>query len=458
MRRPENGTVAFFGSFNSTNFGNECTLKAVIFHFRKTYPGTKFICITDGHKSAARSEDIEAVPVSPELLEAWKARTPLGRLVRRAVIGLPAEIYRFISGIMALRRARMLIVPGTGLLTDAFGLTGCGPYALFRWAIIARLCGCKLVFLSVGAGPLYSRLGRFFVKSALSLAAFRSYRDISSRQYLTSIGFEAERDPIYPDLAFSLPAPASPPADDRPSEVGLGVMAYLGNYSAAHPIASTDRDYWDNLARFSKWLIAEGYNVRPFIGDMVDAPARERFSRSLHEDVQPHRDGAIIDEPVTSFESLMPAIAATDVVVATRFHNILLSILSGKPVIAISFHHKCASLMASVGLSAYCLDTHGLDADALIRTFQLLIVNSKEVKAQIAQKVLEFRRELDDQYEKAFGTPADAPLKPKDIEPLVTAVGRPRPRAAGTPRSQVADHRSGAGTASDDTATALPRS
>lgn len=427
MRRPETGTVAFFGSFNSTNFGNECTLKAVIFHFRKKHPGTKFVCITDGHKNAARAEDIEAIPISPELFEAWKAKTPLGGLVRKAIIGLPTEVYRYISGIMALRRARMLIVPGTGLLTDAFGLVGGGPYGLLRWAIIARLCGCKLVFLSVGAGPIYSRSGRFFVKLALSLAAFRSYRDASSRQFLINIGFKAERDPIYPDLAFSLPAPVSQPAGNRAPEVGLGVMTYLGNYSAAHPSASTDREYWDNLTRFTRWLIAKGYDVRPFIGDMVDAPARDRFIQALNEDAQLPGDGAIIDEPVTSFESLMPAIAASDVVVATRFHNVLLSILSGKPVIAISFHHKCASLMASVGLSAYCLDTHGLDADALIRTFELLIVNSKAVKAQIAQKVLEFRRELDDQYERAFGMPADAPSKPKDIEPLVSAVLRPRP-------------------------------
>lgn len=424
MRDPEIGTVAFFGSFNSTNFGNECTLKAVISHFRRNCPGTKFICITDGHKAATKAEDIQAIPVSPEIFGAWKARTSLGRLLRRAVIGLPTEIYRCFAGIMVLRRARMLIVPGTGLLTDAFGLTGCGPYGLFRWALIAKLCGCKVLFLSVGAGPLYSRLGRLFVRSALSLADFRSYRDVSSLQYLMNIGFKADRDPIYPDLAFSLPAPASEPAADQPQEVGLGVMSYLGHYSASHPSASTDRDYWDNLARFTRRLIAEGYNVRPFIGDLVDAPARDRFIRMLDEDPGPRRDGAIIDEPVTSFESLMPAIAATDVVVATRFHNILLSILSGKPVIAISFHHKCASLMASVGLSAYCLDTHGLDADALIRTFELLIVNSKDIKAQIAQRVLEFRQQLDDQYERAFGMPAAARAKPKEIEPLEMRASR----------------------------------
>jgi polysaccharide pyruvyl transferase WcaK-like protein len=71
----------------------------------------------------------------------------------------------------------MLVVPGTGLLTDAYGLLSWGPYNMFKWSLAAKLRCCKLVFVSVGAGPIYSALGRWLVKSALSLADFRSYRD-----------------------------------------------------------------------------------------------------------------------------------------------------------------------------------------------------------------------------------------------------------------------------------------
>ncbi|MGO4172575.1 polysaccharide pyruvyl transferase family protein [Bosea sp. TAF32] len=408
MRRNGPGTIAFFGHFNSTNFGNECSLQAALYNLRRLYPGSKFICITDDHENAAKADDVEAVPVNQELFKFWVAKTSLGRLVRRAVLGFPAELWRCISAIMVLRRAQMLIVPGTGLLTDVFGLGGCGPYGLFRWALIAKLCGCRLLFLSVGVGPLYRRLGRFFAKSALSLADFRSYREISSREYLASIGFKAGCDPVYPDLAFSLPIPALPSEGNKAHEIGLGVMSYAGNYSVPNPSASTDQDYWDKLVRFSRWLISQGYNVRPLIGDTVDVSARDRFIQLLGEGAQAQDDDAIIDEPVTSVESLLSALTVSDFVVATRFHNVLLALLGGKPVIAISFHHKCASLMAAMGMSAYCLDIHALDSDALIQTFELLTADASDVKAQIAQKVLEFRDELDDQYRRAFGVAADA--------------------------------------------------
>ena len=98
----------------------------------------------------------------------------------------------------------MLIVPGTGLLTDAYGLFGWGPYSLFKWSLLAKACRCKLLFVSVGAGPIYGALGRWFVKSALSLADFRSYRDDSTKQYLKSIGFHSDNDRVCPDLVFSL--------------------------------------------------------------------------------------------------------------------------------------------------------------------------------------------------------------------------------------------------------------
>ena len=99
----------------------------------------------------------------------------------------------------------MLIIPGTGLLTDAYGLSGWGPYNLFKWSLIAKLRGCEVLFVSVGAGPIYSTLGRYFVKSALSMADFRSYRDDASMAYLKRIGFRTNGDRVYPDLVFSLP-------------------------------------------------------------------------------------------------------------------------------------------------------------------------------------------------------------------------------------------------------------
>ena len=94
----------------------------------------------------------------------------------------------------------------------------------------------------------------------------------------------------------------------------------------------------------------------------------------------------------------MSQIAATDAVVATRFHNIILSLLCEKPVISISFHHKCDSLMAAMGLSDYCLNSGGLEPGKLIETFCRLELNADALKTLIKEKNNGFRDALDEQY------------------------------------------------------------
>ena len=98
--------------------------------------------------------------------------------------------------------------------------------------MIAKLCGCKLLFVSVGAGPIYGRLSRWFVKKALASADFRSYRDNSTLQYLEKCDLLTGKDQVYPDLAFSLPEAfirRGVNIKTRPV-IGLGLMQEAGRY------------------------------------------------------------------------------------------------------------------------------------------------------------------------------------------------------------------------------------
>src|SRR5215831_1483026 len=184
--------IAFFGHFDSTNFGNECTFQAFLYHLRCFQPDTGVICISTGPDATIARYHIEAIPVCEKwFVRSWAPRNPLIRALRKLCVGLPNEVYGWIKGLIRLRHTQMLIIPGTGLLTDAGGLLNWGPYNLFKWSLIAKACRCKLLLVSVGAGPISGTLGRWFVRSILSLADFRSYRDNSTRKYLEGVGFHA---------------------------------------------------------------------------------------------------------------------------------------------------------------------------------------------------------------------------------------------------------------------------
>ncbi len=407
MHEKKRVRIAFLGHFDSSNFGNECTLQAILHHLHCHQPDADVTCITTGPEAASATHQIEAIPISPNLFaKSWLPQNPLLRWVRSILIGIPSETFRWIIGCRELRHIDALIISGTGLLTDAFSLRGWGPYNVFKWSLIAKSCGCKLLFVSVGAGPVYTALGRWLIRSALSLADFRSYRDASTLQYLRGIGFSAENDRVYPDLAFSLPeAVVTPPhatEQEHRTVIGLGLMDYAGRYSDANPNNNIYRSYLETFADVVTWLQAQGNDIRLLIGDIWDLPTTRELMELLRTRFPEPDERHIINEPIASVKDLLSQIASADIIVATRFHNVLLALLCEKPAISISFHPKCASLMSAMGLSAYCLDIKALNADQLIERICVAKKNAPELKLLIRKKNAEFRQDLDEQYALIF--------------------------------------------------------
>ena len=399
--------VSFFGHFGSLNPGNESSLLTILTRLRSLSPENEFLCICTNPRAVVARYGIDAIPITTRSTRIWDRDVPLARRVPRAFVGAGAELRQYARAFWKLKGSDMLIVPGTGLVNDAYGLSDWGPYSVFKWVLMAKLRRCKVLFVSVGAGPVDRTAGRVFVKAALSLADYRSYRDDASRDYLREIGFRAKRDPVYPDLVFSLPEEFLSRDEMRSSGtrrvVGLGLMLYAGKYSAANPRSETYTAYLESLAVFATWLLEHDYDIRLLLGD-ADTMAIDDFRSVLKARLRSYDETRVIAEPITSVEDLVGELAACDVVVATRFHNVLLSLLLHRPVVAISFHHKCSSLMRQMKLPEYIHDIHDMDADRLIGQFQRLEHDRDAVIRTIGDGIDRARAALDEQYDLIFAS------------------------------------------------------
>jgi polysaccharide pyruvyl transferase WcaK-like protein len=397
--------IAFFGHFGTQNTGNESTLLAILSRLRVTFPDSDFCCVCSEPDVVVETYGIDAVPISGRGARLWDRRLPIGRRVATTLAATIEELVDYVRTFRRLRGTTMMIIPGTGLLTDAYGLFEWGPYNLFKWTLLAKARRSRVLFVSVGAGPLYGLPGRMLVRSTLSLADYRSYRDASSAAYLESIGFNADGDPIYPDLAFSLPEPApwAPKSGaTRRRVVGLGLMLYDGKLDAEAPVRDTYDDYLVALAVLVEWLLTRDYDVRLLLGDR-DTPVIDQLRSLLRSRSGTYEEDRVIDEPIASVPQVLAQIGTCDVVVATRFHNVLLALLLNRPVVAISFHHKCASLMDQMGLSEYCQDIRSLSAERLIEQFEAVERDRETIKRAIRLHVEASRRALDEQYDRIFG-------------------------------------------------------
>jgi polysaccharide pyruvyl transferase WcaK-like protein len=409
MVKQKPARISLFGHFGSTNPGNEATLLAVVSRLRVLFPECELSCICASPENVIAALGIQAVPYTVRSTRLWNRQAPLRARMLLAFPGIRDEVREYIRAWTTLKGEDLLIVPGTGVLTDAWGLSGWGPYGLLKWSLAARLRGCRVIFLSVGAGPVNSRLGRLLLKSALSLADYRSYRDIPSREIVISLGLSARNDPIYPDLVFGLSPASTSGATSREGRrpvVGLGLMEYGAKYSVPSPTGDTYPRYLETLAVFVGWLLDHQYDVKLLLGD-ADTIVIDDFKAVLRERFGSYAEERVTDPVNGSVGELLSQLSATDLVVATRFHNVLLSLLLGKPPIAISFHHKVSSLMSEMGLSEYCHDINEMDADALIAQFQALVRNAEKLRPAIARRVAECRLALDDQYQLLFGDLAE---------------------------------------------------
>ena len=182
------------------------------------------------------------------------------------------------------------------------------------------------------------------------------------------------------------------------------MKVYEGKYSAADPRPETYTAYLESLAVFATWLLEHDYDIRLLLGDN-DTMVIEEFRSVLRARLGSYDEERVVEQPIASVQDVLAELSATDVVVATRFHNVLLSLLLNKPVIAISFHHKCSSLMRQMKLSEYCHDIHDMDADRLIEQFRKLEQNREAVKRTIDQGVDDARAALDEQYDLLFASP-----------------------------------------------------
>jgi polysaccharide pyruvyl transferase WcaK-like protein len=408
MTRHKPTKISFFGHFGTTNFGNEATLLAIVSRLRLVFPACELCCICSYPENVVATLGIEAVPHTIRSVRIWNREVLLVKRMRMAFLGLCEEPREYVRAWKTLKGTDIFVIPGTGLITDAFALAGWGPYGVFKWSVMARLRGCKVMFVSVGAGPIRSAPGRFLVKSALTLADYRSYRDVPSKEVLESVGLRTGDDRIYPDLVFGLSPRMTPTAANRQGRtvVGLGLMEYAGTYSVANPRPETYEQYLESLAAFVGWLLENDYDVTLLLGD-ADTWAVDDLSAVLRKRLGSRTAERVTNRPTNSVPELLTQLSATDLVVATRFHNILMGFLLNKPVIAISFHHKCSSLMDVMGLPEYCHDINQMNADTLIEQFQALVENADDVKQKILQRVEAFKLDLDEQYEFLFGAPVD---------------------------------------------------
>jgi polysaccharide pyruvyl transferase WcaK-like protein len=386
--------IVLFGLFGCGNLGNDGSLETMLGFLKRVRPHATIVCVCDEPQVVSRSLDVDAVPIR-------QPSKPIGGRLGRILLQPFRKLREFGRACHHMRRTDVMIIPGTGILDD-FGERPQGmPLKLFTWCLAARLCGTKIAFVCIGAGPIRRRVNRWLMLRAASLAHYRSYRDEISREFMESVGFDTTNDRVYPDIVFKLPAPD---ARERPSTrfphltVGVGVMSYRGWYGYAEGGDRIFGRYIEKLSEFVVHLLDGGYGVRLLTGELGDKRAVDALLAKLRA-ARPEAANRITAEPSYSLGELMEQMSKTEIVVATRFHNIVCALKMGKPTISLGYARKNDVLMAGMGLGDYCQHIEQFSVPVLIEQFDALVQNRDALARKVRMKVSDLGKQLDRQEE-----------------------------------------------------------
>ena len=312
-----------------------------------------------------------------------------------------------------LRKVDVLVIAGGGQLDDEWGGSWEHPYALMKWAVLARVAGSSVVFLSVGACRVESQLTRRFLKMALSSARYRSYRDAESRLLALGVTPRAE-GPVVPDLAFSLPITQCKPGfriEGAPLRVGVSPIAYCHPELWPTKNQIQYQQYITELAAFVSKVLQGGSSVCLFASSSPDDQIFTDIYHLLDPRLDPSARNRLSSIAVNNVRELLELLLSVDLVVASRLHGLLLSFLSGKPALAISYDRKVKCLMDELGQAAYCVDIRSFKSDDLLRLFATLRTNRDAIVPAVAAICRRYDRVLQRQYrvitQFLAGRPAD---------------------------------------------------
>ncbi|MFH9244033.1 polysaccharide pyruvyl transferase family protein [Streptomyces lydicus] len=379
--------VGVFGLLGSGNLGNDGSLEAVLGYLRAEHPEAVVDALCGGPEAVTTRFGIPATRLHwyrGEYRTASRAGAIAGKGLGKIVDAVRTAAW--------VRRHDVVIVPGMGVLEATLPLRPWGfPYALFLLCASGRLLHTRVALVSVGAAKIGSRPTRALVRWSARLAAYRSYRDAPSRDAMRAMGVDTACDEVYPDLAFSLPAPPSPELSGPRGTVCVGVMNFHGGNDDRARAEEIHRRYLDGTIQFVRALIEEGRPVRLLTGDGVDAPVVAAILDAVDSPL-------VTAAEASSLADLMKETAAADTVLAIRYHNLICALKVGTPTLALCYAAKSDALMERMGLGAYCHPAREVDADRLLEQFRALEKRSAELRQTLTERNLAAARQLKHQF------------------------------------------------------------
>jgi len=414
--------IALLTPYGGHNLGDAAIQDALIANIRARLPNVQFSGISLNNDNFVARHGIEAFPLcvssrpfyamgqgqverlagetgGKELDEVRTKKIPkptpgLWRYLKEIhswATTLGRELRHCVEGYSFLRSKDLLVVSGGGQLDEEWGGPWGHPWALFKWAVLARIAKIPYVISSVGACKVTSRTSRFLLSMALRMSVYRSYRDSNSRAIAASLLRTAVQDSVVPDLAFSLPSSElPPPAGIRSISQGRQIVA-ISPIAFASPRSwpYQNRDLYNRyvqiMAQVVSQLLKRNYFL-VFVWSSLrdDERVIPELMSHLDDDSKARLVHQMYIPTIATWKDLLASLLDADFLIASRLHSVILGFVARKPTIAISFDPKVDWVMKDLDQTEYLLLIGNFKAEEVIDALCRIELRKSVIVEQIA--------------------------------------------------------------------------
>lgn len=452
--------IAIMGHVGVGNLGDEAIISAVVARLREYAPSASLIAFTLNPRDTTERHQIPAFPLRlyterlmamppPDFswsttytakatgtsdshartmtgLGGWIRRRPLLKRLLRPGVLFARGFVEALHGLAfdsrswrRLRNVRLLMWAGSGQVSDYVDGSFGYPLVILRWCVLARLRGAKIAFASSGAGPVTKPLSRMFIAAALKLSHYRSFRDPYSLNVARSLG-APEPNLLVRDLAFSSPLLSF---SDRPKRANQSLSI------GVNPLPFFGGEYWHLLedsvydkyvrahAELAVGLLRRGYRVTLFPTNIRVDPRSIRAIFEVAQELAPDIATKLqIRKDLQDVTELLECLREFDLVVATRYHGVLLSLSCGTPAIAVVYHAKTREVAEHMGMKEWCVDADKVAGGMLLDRVDTLVPRLPEFRRSLATRRSVDRTALLDQYGRLAEIGGTAGVSPEPLQ------------------------------------------
>lgn len=378
--------VALFGPYASRNLGDTATQMSVMQNLRRRCSEVRFLGVSPDPDDTFRSLGIPAFPLSGfgtsagdlggNFLESGK------RAQKRAIS------FRAMRRINCfVRSLDLLVISGGGQIDDFWGGAWSHPWSMLLWTLIAKWQGVPVVFLAIGLDKLNSALSRRFCVWAIRLSSSCSFRDIQTFQTMLQLGV-GTRATVCPDVVFALEFSTTPV--DTGSKPFI-VLSPISRSTWSNVEEDTHSAYLQALISVGIHLSLQGYEIRIVCSQTaMDTADAKRIFLSLRDcgvSSVSHCAAPIVDD-------FIRFVSGAELVIASRLHAVILSLMTGTPVVAFAHLDKVRAAMNAVALDNFCLSLQEFQLDRLLAVTDLALSQRDSLREQIRTAKLRLRSEL----------------------------------------------------------------